>query len=107
LDLRDGTTYVAEHQIVLAVSIISILIAAILLIGAIAILSFVKNNGAQLLAKVAGFSTIFELSVGLLTNASRQEMFAATAAYAAFLVVFVSGTLQIATPTIVIVTAGI
>ena len=40
---------------------------------------------------IAGFTVLFAASVGLLTNAKRAEMFASTAAYAAVLVVFVSG----------------
>ena len=36
---------------------------------------------------------LFAICVGWLTNARRDQIFAATAAYAAVLVVFVSGTL--------------
>jgi hypothetical protein len=39
------------------------------------------------------FTLLFAGSIGLLTNARRAEVFAATAAYAAVLVVFVSGDL--------------
>lgn len=42
---------------------------------------------------IAAFTVLFAVSVGLLTNAKRVEIFAATAAYAAVLVVFVSGDL--------------
>lgn len=42
---------------------------------------------------LSGFTVFFALTLGLLTNAHRQEVFAATAAYAAVLVVFVSGDL--------------
>ncbi len=42
---------------------------------------------------IGGFTVGFAISVGLLTNARRAEVFAATAAYAAVLVVFVSGNL--------------
>ena len=38
------------------------------------------------------FTTLFAASVGILTNARRAEVFGATAAYAAVLVVFVSST---------------
>lgn len=40
---------------------------------------------------MAIFTTTFAGSVGLLTNASRTEVFAATAAYTAVLVVFLGG----------------
>ena len=43
------------------------------------------------MALIGNFTVIFAGSVGLLTSASRAEVFAATAAYAAVLVVFVSG----------------
>ena len=42
---------------------------------------------------IAGYTTMFATCVGLLTNARRSEVFAACAAYAAVLVVFVSGNL--------------
>jgi hypothetical protein len=40
---------------------------------------------------MGAFTAAFALSITLLTGASRPEIFAATAAYAAVLVVFVSG----------------
>ena len=40
---------------------------------------------------IAGYTTLFATCVGLLTNARRSEVFAACAAYAAVLIVFVSG----------------
>lgn len=75
-----------------AVAFISTVIAAILLIGAITSLYFVTNPGAKL-GMISGFTVLFAIGVGLLTNAKRSEIFAATAAYAAVLVVFVSGSL--------------
>lgn len=75
-----------------AVAFISTVIAAILLIGAITSLYFVTNSGAKL-GMISGFTVLFAIGVGLLTNAKRSEIFAATAAYAAVLVVFVSGNL--------------
>jgi len=75
-----------------AVAFISTVIAAFLLIGAITSLYFVTNPGAKL-SMIAGFTVLFAISVVLLTNAKRSEVFAATAAYSAVLVVFVSGNL--------------
>lgn len=42
---------------------------------------------------LGGWTVLFAICVGWLTNARRDQIFAATAAYAAVLVVFVSGTL--------------
>jgi hypothetical protein len=43
---------------------------------------------------IAVFTALFAAVVSLFSNARRAEMFAATAAYAAVLVVFVSGNLN-------------
>jgi hypothetical protein len=75
-----------------AVAVISIVLAAILLIGAITSLYFVTKPAARL-GMIGAFTVLFALSVGVMTNATRAEVFTATAAYAAVLVVFVSGNL--------------
>lgn len=67
-------------------------LAAILLIGAIVNLYLVPNPKAKL-GLVAMYTMLFASSMALCTNARRAEVFAATAAYAAVLVVFVSGDL--------------
>jgi hypothetical protein len=72
------------------VNVINTLFAAVLLVGAITSLYFVKKPGAKL-GIIAGFTTLFAATVGGMTSAERQEVFAASAAYAAVLVVFVSG----------------
>jgi tetraacyldisaccharide-1-P 4'-kinase len=41
------------------------------------------------IALLVGFSLVFSASMGLLTKAKRAELFAATAAYCAVLVVFI------------------
>jgi hypothetical protein len=64
----------------------------VLLFGAIISLYIVKNQNA-LLGMVSGWTILFAACVGLLTNAKRDQVFAGTAAYAAVLVVFVSGNL--------------
>ena len=73
-------------------TIISIISAIVLLIGAVIVLYFVTNPKAQLTI-LCGWTAFFALTLGLLTNARRQDVFVATAAYAAVLVVFVSGNL--------------
>jgi hypothetical protein len=91
-DPLDRTTIYKNKHVVRTVATISMVIAAILLISAIISLHVVTNSNAKL-GLVAMYTLLFALSVGTLTNARRAEVFAATAAYAAVLVVFVSGDL--------------
>ncbi|KAF2117249.1 hypothetical protein BDV96DRAFT_490560 [Lophiotrema nucula] len=87
------TEYFHESTVNLVVAIINILVAAVLLIAPITSLYFISRHGVKL-GMIAGFTTLFAVSVGLLTSAKKQEIFAASAAYAAVLVVFVSGNLK-------------
>lgn len=80
------------HHITRAVAAIDVAVAAILFLGAIFGLYFVRSDGVRL-GMVAAFTLAFALSVAALTNAKRSEVFAATAGYAAVLVVFVSSNL--------------
>ncbi|KAF2828506.1 hypothetical protein CC86DRAFT_437849 [Ophiobolus disseminans] len=89
---RKGIAYASDRAISSFVAWFSTLLAAVLLIGAIVILYKVHSPDWRL-GLIATFTTLFAGSVGLLTNARRAELFAATAAYAAVLVVFVSGDL--------------
>ncbi|KAF2493057.1 hypothetical protein BU16DRAFT_551692 [Lophium mytilinum] len=88
----DRTGHYQERHVIWAVAIISTFIASVLLVGAIAGLYAVRSSKARL-GMIGAFTALFALSVILLTNARRAEVFAATAAYAAVLVVFVSGNL--------------
>jgi hypothetical protein len=72
--------------------VISILLAITLLYVAIISL-YVTSNPNKKLGIIGAFIVVFAASVGLLTSAKRTEVFAAAAAYAAVLVVFVSGNL--------------
>jgi hypothetical protein len=63
-----------------------------MLFGAIISLYIVKNSHA-LLGMLSGWTVLFAACVGLPTNARRDQIFGATAAYAAVLMVFVSGNL--------------
>ncbi len=90
----DGLVYLFdERKTARIVAMLSILIAASLLIGAIVALNYVRQSGPRL-GIVGGFTLAFAASIGLLTSARRAEVFAATAAYAAVLVVYVSGSLN-------------
>jgi len=89
----DGrTTYTSERSISHFVAIFSTVLAAVLLFGAIISLYIVQNKHA-LLGMLSGWTVLFAACVGLLTNARRDQIFGATAAYAAVLVVFISGNL--------------
>ncbi|KAL2808849.1 hypothetical protein BJX63DRAFT_407710 [Aspergillus granulosus] len=81
-----------ERHVVIVVAVISVITSASLLVGAIVSLYIVQEPKSRL-AMIAGFTALFAISVTLMTNARRAEVFAATAAYAAVLVVFVSGNL--------------
>lgn len=84
--------YYSEGMVHKVIAGISIVMAALLLEGAIVALYLVTNPRIRL-GLIALFMVLFALGIGLLSNAKRSEMFAATAAYAAILVVFVSGNL--------------
>ncbi|KAL2841268.1 hypothetical protein BJY01DRAFT_236438 [Aspergillus pseudoustus] len=81
-----------ERHVMIVVAVISVTASAALLIGAIVSLYIVQEPRSRL-AMIAGFTALFAMSVALMTNARRAEVFAATAAYAAVLAVFVSGNL--------------
>lgn len=68
------------------------MIAGVLLFGAILNLYYVTDEQKRL-GLIAGYTMAFAICVGLVTKARRSEVFAACAAYAAVLVVFVSGSL--------------
>lgn len=85
-------TYISESRLRFAVSALTTLLAAILLFGAIINLYCVVDPRTKL-ALVATYTVLFAISIGLVTKARRSEVFAACAAYAAVLVVFISGNL--------------
>jgi uncharacterized membrane protein YhaH (DUF805 family) len=87
--MTDDTEYIKESHVNWVAAGVSTVLAAILLLGAIVVLRRTHDANAQLGA-IAAFTILFALSVGVLTNARRAEVFASTAAYAAVLVVFVS-----------------
>lgn len=79
-DLRDG--YFSTHSLALLASMCSTLIAALFLIGPILALYFVTDPDARL-ALVVAFIVLFGLGLSVSTGASRDAIFAATAAYTA------------------------
>ena len=88
----NGIMSLSDRRLGRVVVVIDIIVATGLLFGAIFTLYYVKGNEKRL-GFLTMFTTIFAVCVGLLTNAKRSEIFAATATYGAVLVVFVSGQL--------------
>ena len=74
------------------VGVINILLAAAFLFGAIYNLYYVQCDHTKL-GLIAGYTVAFAMAIGLVTKATRSEIFGSCAAYAAVLVVFVSGNL--------------
>ncbi|KAF2796525.1 hypothetical protein K505DRAFT_359259 [Melanomma pulvis-pyrius CBS 109.77] len=87
-DPLDRTTIYEYHHVIQTVAEIGMTLADILLIGAILGFNAVTNSKARL-GLVAMYALLIPLNVALLTNARRAEVFAATPAYAAVLVVLV------------------
>ncbi|KAI9776986.1 MAG: hypothetical protein M1839_009130 [Geoglossum umbratile] len=81
-----------DHPHPLLPSVLSILAAASFLIGAIVGLYFITRPGYRLLM-ISLLIAAFAVCLTFMTNASGEGVFLATAAYAAVLVVFVSGNL--------------
>ncbi|GIZ49906.1 hypothetical protein CKM354_001292300 [Cercospora kikuchii] len=88
----DKAEHFQERRVQLVVSSISVSIAALLLAGSIVTLYFVHNPDARLGLLIL-FILLFAIGIRISTSATRENIFAATAAYAAVLVVFVSGDL--------------
>ena len=84
--------HVSQQNIARFVTVLSIVLAVVLLFSAIVALYFVESP-AKKLTIIGIYVVLFASSVGLLTTAKKAEIFAATAAYAAVLVVCVSGNL--------------
>ncbi|KAH8894449.1 hypothetical protein GQ53DRAFT_857809 [Thozetella sp. PMI_491] len=89
----DGGPYFRLRHVTAVVAIISTIVAAVELVGAIAGLYFAKNSATRM-GMIAAFTLVFGLSLKLLTSARRAEIYASSAAYAAILVVFVSSNLS-------------
>ena len=76
-----GLFYYPRHRVQLAGAVLSTLLSAFLLVGAIVcLLSTSTSSNAARLGVIVLFTCIFAMVVGLLTNARRAEIFGATAA---------------------------
>ncbi|KAF1842059.1 uncharacterized protein K460DRAFT_435383 [Cucurbitaria berberidis CBS 394.84] len=76
---RTSIAYASDRAISSFIAWFSTFLAALLLIGAIVVLYKVRSPDWRL-GLIATFTSLFASSVGLLTNARRAELFAATAA---------------------------
>ena len=73
--------YYPERRIQHAGLVISTLLSAVLLIGAIVVLLLISDRPIRLrVGMIVLFTCLFAAVVGLLTNARRAEIFASTAA---------------------------
>lgn len=84
-----GVRYFPDQTIRHIVSGLSVIISAVLLVCAIVALEYAPSKKLKL-GLLAILVTFFAASIALLTNARKVEIYAATAAYAAVLVVYVS-----------------
>ncbi|OCK98222.1 uncharacterized protein K441DRAFT_482695, partial [Cenococcum geophilum 1.58] len=75
----EGMHYYPDTTIQHIVSFMSVLLAALLLVGAITSLYFVVKPAVRM-GLLAGFTTLFAGSIGLFTNARKVDIYAATAA---------------------------
>ncbi|QKD61528.2 Alpha/Beta hydrolase protein [Fusarium oxysporum Fo47] len=78
-DGRHGISRFDERSIMITVALVNILLAMALLVGSISSLYYVKSPPA-ILGTICGFTILFALSIGLITNAKRAEIFAGSAA---------------------------
>ena len=73
--------YVPERRIQRASAIISVILSAVLLIGAIVCLMLTSNSSRSIIiGMIVLFTCLFAIIIGLLTNARRAEIFGSTAA---------------------------
>ena len=84
-DQLDRTLLHEDRSVARFVAVLSMLLAATLLVGAIVSLYFVESEKVKL-GLLATYTALFAASVKSCTDAKRAEVFAATAAYAAVLV---------------------
>lgn len=74
-----SVTFFPEHIVGHIVAVLSVVLSAVLLVGAIVALYFAPTHEAAL-GLIAAFTTLFAASIGLLTNARKAEIYASTAA---------------------------
>jgi len=91
LDLESNVFFYRDTHIYRVATILGTLLSSLIPIAAIIVLSLVENMRARL-GIVSVFTAVFSVSLSLVTEGKRVEIFAATAAFASVQVVFVGST---------------
>ena len=90
--LRTGLAVFSDDRVHKTTRVVAVVLASILPVLSIVILYYVRPTNIRI-GLIIVFSTLFSAVVALVSDARNVEVMAATAAYAAVLVVFVSGNL--------------
>lgn len=97
---KSSTPLETRQRITHLVSTLSALVVSLFLVTAIVALYFISNPTARL-GTLCAFIVVFAANLAIFTSCRRYEVFVATAAYAAVLVVFVSGDFSAASNNII------
>ena len=89
---QTGFTVLSDNRVRRTTRVVAVVLASILPVLSIVILYYVHSTNIRI-GLIIVFSTLFSAVVALVSDARNVEVMAATAAYAAVLVVFVSGNL--------------
>jgi hypothetical protein len=87
LDHSAGLYNYPDRTITKLSSLVATVVSSVLPIAGVIVLYFVENTLARI-GIIAGMTALFSLCLALLTAARKSEIFAATAAFSAVLVVF-------------------
>ncbi len=90
---QKGFTVFSDHRVRRTTRVVAVVLSSILPVLSIVILYYVHSTDVHI-GLIIVFSTLFSAVVALVSDARNVEVMAATAAYAAVLVVFVSGNLR-------------
>ena len=90
---QTGFTVLSDNRVRRTTRVVAVVLASILPVLSIVILYYVHSSNIRI-GLIIVFSTLFSGVVALVSDARNVEIMAATAAYAAVLVVFVSGNLS-------------
>ena len=93
----DHVRLVSKHRIDLLVRLILTVSVVALLVGPSAVLFLVPEHSTLKICLILVFTLLFSAAISAFTKAKRHEMLAATATYAAVLVVFL-GNFQLGAP---------
>ncbi|KAH7386404.1 hypothetical protein BKA64DRAFT_142913 [Cadophora sp. MPI-SDFR-AT-0126] len=88
-DIGSGIYHYRESSLESGLSILATVVASLLPISSVVALYLIQPNGLRL-GMIAIFSACFSLALAIMTSARRIEVFAATAAFAAVNVVFLT-----------------